>query len=201
MAAKRSLTRTHSHAPASTVSCKTPRRGRPGDRARGRRGEGGVWTGGAAVSRPGPPAASPGLARAPAAPGPTSSLRRAPQPPRSCAPKGGRVRRAERGSGSPDEPSTLLPGRAALARRATHLRGGRRTPSGPQRLAAGPDALPAAWVPPSREGLEAAGSPATPAESRGEELSGARVARRELRVATGTRLQRTGQVAAAPLQL
>lgn len=66
-----------------------------------------------------------------------------------------------------------------------------RTPSGPQRLAAGLDAPPAAplGVRRSRGGLGAAGSPATPAGGRGEELSGARVARRELRVATGTRLR------------
>lgn len=66
-----------------------------------------------------------------------------------------------------------------------------RTPSRPQRLAAGLDAPPAAalGVRRSRGGLGAAGSPATPAGGRGEELSGARVARRELRVATGTRLR------------
>lgn len=86
-----------------------------GPSARAPRGRG-VWTGGAAVSRPGPPA------RAPAAPGPTDSLRRAPQPPRSCAPKGSRVRRAERGS--PGEPSTPLPGEKRRSG-ATHLRGGR----------------------------------------------------------------------------
>jgi hypothetical protein len=68
--------------------------GKAGDRARRQRGEGGVWTGGAeCLARPGPPAARrplPALA-SPASlppPGLTSSLRRAPQPPRGCAPWG-----------------------------------------------------------------------------------------------------------------
>lgn len=191
--------------------------GKAGDRARRHRGEGGVWTGGAeCLARPGPTAA-----RRPPWPLPRPYRPRG-SPPPSAVPRSrpgaarrgtARVRRGERGS--PGEPSTPSPRagsgfpgpHTATARPAAALTSvdAARSPSGQLRAAAGLGAQPAAWVPPRRVDPRNVPKPpgpgATPARNGGAELSGARVARRGLRVATGLGLARAGQGTAAPLQL
>lgn len=187
-----------------------------GDQARRQRGEGGVWTGGAKyLARP-----SRTAARCPPWPCPRPCRLRGPPPPsartrgRPGAERRGiaRVRRGKRGS--PGEPSTLLPGRKpvsraahrpSLARHGTHLRGGRllsfRAAAGRGRPGCAARRLGSAAPRGPSKRPEAARPPATPDRSEGTELSGARVARRGLRVATGLGLAGAGQGTAALLQL